>query len=98
MQEYMDNDQVCRSRQLLRYFGEENAHDCDRCDVCLSHRPDTSQPDLHQQLLALLSDRRQHPIAELYNLPYPTPEIEKVLIALINEEAIVDDDGLLSIP
>ena len=36
--QYATDDQVCRSRQLLRYFGETDSHDCGLCDVCLSHR------------------------------------------------------------
>ncbi len=35
---YAGNDHECRSRQLLRYFGEEAAEDCGRCDVCIENR------------------------------------------------------------
>ena len=34
MLEYVANSRVCRSRQLLRYLGEKNDHDCHICDVC----------------------------------------------------------------
>ena len=37
MLQYMNTDNVCRSRQLLRYFGEEDSHDCGHCDVCRSN-------------------------------------------------------------
>ena len=36
MLQYMNTDNQCRSRQLLRYFGEEDSHDCGHCDVCRS--------------------------------------------------------------
>ena len=36
MLKYMNTDNQCRSRQLLRYFGETNTHDCGHCDVCRS--------------------------------------------------------------
>ena len=38
MRDYLSNDAVCRSRQLVAYFGEEASHDCQRCDVCLHHQ------------------------------------------------------------
>ncbi len=31
---YIENDTVCRSQQLLAYFGEKGATPCGRCDVC----------------------------------------------------------------
>ena len=34
MLRYMNTDNQCRSRQLLRYFGETDSHDCGHCDVC----------------------------------------------------------------
>ena len=34
---YAKNYDICRSRQLLRYFGEERSTDCDICDVCVDH-------------------------------------------------------------
>ena len=38
MLEYASSDLVCRSRMLLRYFGETKSCDCGICDVCLKDR------------------------------------------------------------
>lgn len=36
--EYASSTDVCRSRLLLRYFGEDLATDCEKCDVCRQRR------------------------------------------------------------
>ncbi len=36
MLSYIHNEQLCRSRQLMLYFGEKNSQDCKICDVCLN--------------------------------------------------------------
>ena len=35
MLEYANCENICRSRMLLRYFGETDTEDCGQCDVCL---------------------------------------------------------------
>ena len=37
--DFVNNDEECRSVQLLRYFNEKKSNSCGRCDVCLKHRP-----------------------------------------------------------
>ena len=39
MVNFLTNNKVCRSRQLLAYFGEKNDEDCQVCDVCLKKYP-----------------------------------------------------------
>ncbi|MCF8225755.1 MAG: RecQ family ATP-dependent DNA helicase [Bacteroidales bacterium] len=38
MKEYAGNENVCRSRFLLTYFGERNTKACGKCDVCIGNR------------------------------------------------------------
>lgn len=97
---YATHDAVCRSRQLLRYFGEENSHDCGQCDVCLSHRPEgrVSEPRLNsatKQILALLNDGHTHPVTDLHGIQLPTDELDAALDYLLKEELIRQTDGLL---
>lgn len=34
--EYAERNDICRSRMLLSYFGENKSSDCGQCDVCLA--------------------------------------------------------------
>lgn len=36
--DYAFTDKTCRVRRMLAYFGEENASDCGKCDVCRSNK------------------------------------------------------------
>ena len=60
MEEYVTTENICRSRMLLRYFGEKNEHNCGQCDVCLSKRAtdnlsEESYEEVKRQILDLLS-------------------------------------------
>ncbi len=97
---YATNDHVCRSRQLLRYFGEEDSHDCRQCDVCLSPTHDQvsesiSSPEAHA-ILELLADGKPHHITELRDLQLPTEPLNAALEYLLREEHIFQEDGFLS--
>ena len=101
MIEYATSQNKCRSRMLLRYFGQTDSKECGQCDVC-SERSNAlgkaEESDKAQTMIeALLSDGRQHPIAELHRLPMPYEAIETALEMMIYEEIIIDDDGLLSL-
>ena len=45
MEEYVTSESVCRSRMLLRYFGEKNEHNCKQCDVCLNRHETDCLPE-----------------------------------------------------
>ena len=74
MKDYAQTDNQCRSRQLLRYFGQTDSCDCGQCDVCLSHSPaDQAQEDrltaAKSCILDLVADGRHHQITELRSIP-----------------------------
>ena len=99
--QYATNDNICRSRQLLRYFGETKTCDCKQCDVCLSHRGElndkNSQSLAKEQILSLLSDRKPHHITEIHNIQLSTDALDAALEMLIAEEEISIVDGFLTL-
>ena len=99
MQAYASNNDVCRSRQLLIYFGEERHKDCQQCDVCLEHtspEPSNEQTTLAQNaILNLLKDGERHHISELHKLNLPKKGLDIALEYLIHEEEIHLDGSFL---
>ncbi len=98
--QYATDDQVCRSRQLLRYFGETDSHDCGLCDVCLSHRKGgiVSEPRMNtaqEKILEMLADGKPHPITDLRSIQLPTDKLDAALSYLLQEEYILQEDSCL---
>ena len=97
---YATNDTICRSRQLLRYFGEESTHDCRQCDVCLAHKGTNSHDaeaslSATQRILMLLADRQPHHMTELHSLNIPKDRLDTALTQLLHEEQIRIDGAFL---
>ena len=97
MLKYVQSDGLCRSRQLLAYFGEKNSHDCGKCDVCLDGKP-AGEQSARQAITDLLNDGGKHHVTELHRLPYPTPAIDAALAYLIKEEDVIQENGYLWMP
>jgi ATP-dependent DNA helicase RecQ len=96
---YATNDSICRSRQLLDYFGEASKDDCGHCDVCVSHRKghlnEQSTRPVREQLLDMLSDGKRHHLQEILKMHLPTDKIKVTMAALVSEEIIVVEGGYI---
>ena len=101
MIDYVETRDQCRSRQLLRYFGEKNGHDCGQCDVCLaySHELTNNQKreEAQQQILNLLADHKPHHVTQLRSIALPYEQIDAALEYLMLEEFIYMEDGYLTL-
>lgn len=99
MQAYASNNEVCRSRQLLIYFGEKRHKDCEQCDVCLDHEspePSNEQTkNAREAILNLLKDGERHHITELHKLNLPNKGLDVALEYLIHEEEINIDGSFI---
>ena len=81
MVDYATTETVCRSRMLLRYFGEKNEHNCGICDVCLSHRaetPELSSQQIREEIKELLSGWK-HLVAHAMKEELPVPAFSSAL-------------------
>ena len=99
MIDYATSENNCRSRMLLRYFGEHNEHDCMRCDACLrKYRSSVSKQNfqsISERILALLADGEAHSADELKAVYADKAMVDQVLDRLVGEERIVVKDGML---
>ena len=99
MKEYALSDKQCRSRILLRYFGERTALPCQQCDTCRSQRnttfPETAYHAYLDIVTDLLADGQAHPVEELHTLSIPSEHLRPFLNRLMAEEALDLCDGMI---
>ena len=100
MVEYVTSENACRSRMLLRYFGEKNLHNCGQCDICLSHRA-TDEPsadtveELKEQLFALLEEQPLTPADIGNRLETKHEALSQTIQYLLDENELEMKDGLI---
>lgn len=100
MLDYVDDEIACRSRKLLRYFGEKNEHECGQCDVCLGRKhgkKEYSEQSLRSELLDLLSGETLTPadVAARFNVEREV--LANVLRQLLDDGEIVAINGMLQL-
>ena len=102
MEEYVTTENICRSRMLLRYFGEQNEHNCGQCDVCLSKRAtdnlsEESYEEVKRQILDLLSHSPLTPAETADQIKAEKEDIGQVIRYLLDEGELKMQDGMLHI-
>ena len=103
MEEYVTTDNVCRSRMLLRYFGEKNDHNCGQCDVCLSHRTSPEEVKendfdaLSRKMTQLLAAKPMTPAEINDSMEEEKEKVAAVIQHLLNEGVWKMENGMIQI-
>ena len=97
---YVTNDDICRSKQLLLYFGEKQSHDCMQCDVCIAHNKPAITPEqqktIAQHIMQILADGKMHSPIELYRINGLREDISQTIQLMVCENQVEVIDGMLS--
>lgn len=101
--DFVNNDEICRSVQLLKYFGENINNTCGRCDVCSSrNRNDVDNKEYKIISDIIISELKENsaPIYEVVNniKTYKEEKIVETIRWMVDNNIIRQDDkGKLSI-
>lgn len=93
---YLENDKICRSRQLLAYFGEEKVENCGICSVCQKQMTPLTRElknAIYLEIMKVLktSKASSREITEAIN--YPEDQVLEVLRLLLDKEFISRESG-----
>ena len=100
MTEYATDEDTCRSRMLLHYFGEKDIADCGQCDVCVKKRKQRAGAPplpLRERVITLLSETPCRAIEVARKLDADREEVDELIASLLSEEIIQANEGVLSI-
>lgn len=100
VEEYLNNDSLCRSRSLLNYFGEASDINCGKCDVCRSRLAGDLKEEefarLKRDFMSVLEEESSLEEKTLLERVKGKPEKKlQVLRWLIDSGEILPTDGLL---
>ena len=91
MLDYVENESVCKSMQLLAYFGEKNTEPCGICSVCINFKKHKKPQDLKsikKQIIELLENGDQSSRALLAHLDCKEKDMKTVLTLLLEHHII----------
>ncbi len=100
MVDYVEESHICRSRMLLRYFGEKNEHNCGQCDTCIQRAHEHPSPTPSLQAEAICQALAESPLtpAELRDkLNADKDQLNELLHQLADNHRIITQNGMLQI-
>ena len=88
--DYIDNEDVCKSIQLLTYFGETQSKSCGICSVCNKKKKSLANPsEIRNKIIVLLEAGALSSKAMARHLPISEEDIKQSLKELLEHGIIV---------
>lgn len=96
VEHYLSNHSICRSQQLLAYFGEMSSRPCGACDVCRQgEKADPSElKDLEIRIITMLKEKAIS-WSELYEKFGDEPALGILLKHFFDQEILFEQDHLI---
>ncbi|QED37118.1 RecQ family ATP-dependent DNA helicase [Antarcticibacterium arcticum] len=94
--DYVANDKICRSRQLLHYFGEKDPEDCGICSVCQSTDKYIKKETIKRIYLEIIKELETGEKSSrdlVARIPFPEAGVIKVLQLLLEKDIIALTSG-----
>lgn len=92
--DYLNNDEYCRSRFLLEYFGDNTGKNCGKCDICREQRSERNKRlPIQGKIKEILSDGISHAAKDLMFPSYNREDIIQTLQEMCDAEIIHLVDG-----
>ena len=88
---YINNNDICKSIQLLSYFGESNLEDCGICSVCIKMNNSPSKTTIEKSINEILFVLKEKPLSSrdiLLNTNIKEPYIASILKLMLEENHI----------
>ena len=90
MFDYIENQNECKSIQLLRYFGEKELQPCGICSVCISNKrkEKVDEKEIENQILHLLKQQNYSFNEIILQLPFDENDVLYILRKLLEMKLI----------
>lgn len=88
---YVENDKECRSKQLLKYFGDKNATKCGICSVCTpedKYQKKELIRSIYEDIVVLLQKKEENSRGIISMLPYQEKAVLKVIDLMLARDLI----------
>ncbi len=102
--DYVDNDLVCRSIQLVQYFGERDAKPCGACDVCLAKKRAAAADVPEREILSAVLEEKvrggEHSPEVLCKIPGHNPAQLTAVLYWMTDSGVLEvrEDNTVGIP
>lgn len=96
--DFVNNDEECRSVQLLRYFGEKIKSRCGKCDVCNIRNQMSINDEEYKNISEIILDELKKRVVPLYETPslaknYLEEKVLETVRWMLDNGVIVQDEN-----